>query len=34
MQAREYGLVDEVVIPKRDKKKVKSENGGEKAKTS
>jgi ATP-dependent Clp protease protease subunit len=32
MQAKEYGLVDEVVIPKRDKKKVKAENGGEKAK--
>jgi ATP-dependent Clp protease protease subunit len=34
MQAREYGLVDEVVIPKRDKKKQKAENGGEKTKTS
>ena len=30
MQAKEYGLVDEVVIPKRDKKKPKAETGGEK----
>jgi ATP-dependent Clp protease protease subunit len=31
-QAKEYGLVDEVVIPKRDKKKPKAENGEEKTK--
>jgi ATP-dependent Clp protease protease subunit len=31
-QAKEYGLVDEVVIPKRDKKKPKAENGEEKPK--